>query len=297
MLQNYHPQFVPTLGIPTDGTEPLLFQGDLNIDEVLFPEQVDKSLSTLNAALPDTRVGDQLFSSDPGTNFLVGKDGGAEQCFDTYQKNLTRDPWNKTKSLCEGEGLPTKPAADMPLAERYKTALGAAPQAFCPCCHHELLDYILYSTEKGYLQPLADSTFRVVPLKATKQLSYKWNFCSGGLISGYCYGHVPAWMGTFGATVVRSKMRGDDLSDHYPVVADFVFKPIKKEFPVLDGCKSDADCTLNWFQCYCTGPGCTRNGEHLSGWEAGKADKVNDNCQGASGISLAGSCFCRLSGH
>ena len=264
---------------------------------------MQKTLSTLKAAPPDTRVGDQQFSSDPETNFLVGKDGAAAQCFDTYQKNLTSDPLHKTKSPCVGEGLPTKTAAGKALAQPFEKALGSAPQAFCPCCHHELLDYILHSKEEGYLQPLAGSTLRVVPLKATKELSYMWDFCSG---QGYCFGHrnIPVIGLVFslvkyfsGATVVRSTMQGYDLSDHYPVVADFVFKPIKKEFPVLDGCKSDADCTWNWFRCYCTGPGCTKDGTYLSGWDAGHANAVNNNCHGVSGISLSGSCFCRLSGH
>ena len=72
-LAEIRDHFVPALGLPQDGSEPLIFQGDFNTDFVGYPEETEEVLSTLDAAMPRL-VGPQLFSSNPGTNYLVGKD-------------------------------------------------------------------------------------------------------------------------------------------------------------------------------------------------------------------------------
>ncbi len=120
-------RFLPALGIPTDGSEPLIFQGDFNIDDVLFPEQVQEALGVLHGKLPKTK-GSQAFTSDPSTNFLVGKDGGSKPCWEAYQKNLAR----KKGGPCSGEGLPTETAAGNPIKPRYAEALDAPSQKSPP---------------------------------------------------------------------------------------------------------------------------------------------------------------------
>ena len=77
-LREIHDTFLPAIGIPKNGSEPVLYQGDMNTDYVLYPEEVDAMQSILKAKLPRF-IGDQLYSSDPSTNYLVGKDGAAKQ--------------------------------------------------------------------------------------------------------------------------------------------------------------------------------------------------------------------------
>ena len=89
------------------------------------------------------------------------------------------------------------------------------------------------------------------------------------------------------------KLTGSELSDHYPVVANFVFKPTTNTFIPPDGCKNDQDCHVKGVYCNCTGPGCTINGKHyVSGFGKHK-DKVNDNCHWRVSSPGKGSCFCR----
>ena len=158
-----------------------------------------------------------------------------------------------------------------------------------------MLDYIIYSTDSGYLQPLKVPTLEIVKLKAPEELSYAWDSCR----ADYCFGHLAPFMAEpiesiTGAEVQRSTMTGRDLSDHYPVVAIFTFKPWKKSFPVLDGCKKNDDCEFifPYFYCYCEGEGCTSAGRHISGWDAGQANPVNANCH-MNALSTAATCFCR----
>ena len=76
-LHELRDTYLPALRIPETGSEVVIFQGDMNTDFVLHPEEVATMKSALHAELP-TWVGDQPFSSDPSTNFLVGKDGAAK---------------------------------------------------------------------------------------------------------------------------------------------------------------------------------------------------------------------------
>jgi hypothetical protein len=277
--------FVPAIGITSTGTEPLIYQGDMNTDYVLYPEEVDSMLDTLQAVLPDTAPGaTQIFSSDPSTNFLVGKDGAASQdgCLAAYAAQLGG-----------GKGaVPSKPSAacqDIPMTTnsgkafrpRFTTPdgklnVGKNCEAYCPCCPHEMLDYILYSKEKKYLQPTS-SNIEIIPLKSVKPLTYDWGWCDGG----WC--------------LVNKKesgtLTGSDLSDHYPVVANFTFKPITQTFVSPDGCKTDADCHVKGLYCECTGPGCTIGGKHVSDEGGSHSNKVNDNCHWRT--SSRGTCFCR----
>ena len=76
-LREIHDIFLPAIGIPKNGSEVVLYQGDMNTDYVLYPDEVDEMQSILKAKLPQF-IGKQLYSSDPSTNYLVGKDGAGE---------------------------------------------------------------------------------------------------------------------------------------------------------------------------------------------------------------------------
>ena len=276
-LAELHGKFLPAVGIPEDGTEPVIFQGDMNTDYVLYPEEVKDMKETLRAELPEL-IGDQLYSSDPVTNFLVGKDGAASQngCEAVYQKNVMQN----SKSIVSG--IPKTTQAGARLEPRFTDANGnlvVGKDAYCPCCPHEMLDYILYSTEEKYLQP-ESSTLEIIPLKSIEPISMRWGWCADA------------------ACVINRKETSpivrSDLSDHYPVVANFTFYPRKESFPKLDGCKADSDCHYKPFgkvSCYCTGPGCTLDGKKTNGWNAGGSSKVNANCHWRAGAKE--SCFCR----
>lgn len=280
-LRELHDKFLPAIGIPTDGSEPVIFQGDMNTDFVLYPEEVAGMKTILRAELPEL-VGDQLFSSDPVTNFLVGKDGAAKQdgCLAQYKTNVMAN----VPGQCTG--IPTAAQSGAPFDKRFvdpaghlNVGPGGQCSAYCPCCPHEMLDYILYSTEPKYLQP-TNSTLEIIPLKTAAPIKFQWGWCEE---SGCLTNRQET------APLTRS-----DLSDHYPVVANFTFEPKKTKFPRIDGCKSDADCHLKPFgkvSCYCTGPGCTLNDKAVNGWDAGGNSAVNANCQFRA--SAAGSCFCR----
>ena len=111
--------FLPKLGIATDGTEPIIFQGDMNADYVLYPEEVDDMLRILNAKMPKFVPNSPLFSSNPSTNFLVGKDGAAvkDDCLSTYKAQLGGGKGiirRKPTAACED--IPTTTASGKPLS-------------------------------------------------------------------------------------------------------------------------------------------------------------------------------------
>ena len=311
-LKEIHDVFLPALGIPADGTEPVLYQGDMNIDYVLYPEEVENMESILKAKLPEL-IGDQLYSSDPSTNFLVGKDGAAgvaglsdwPDCLVQYKNQLNMQSWKSHSGVvpskptipCGGisgeydkRSVPSKTASGKQLNKRFldpstgKIKVPNPCKAYCTCCKHEMLDYILYSTESVYLQPLI-ATLEIVPLKSTTPLTYAWSWCqtNGDMCSIKKDQDVD--------------LTGSDLSDHYPIVANFTFHPKilpPKTFPKIDGCKDDDDCHLKFLgkdSCYCTGTGCTLNNKYVNGWDAGADSKVNANCHYRP--SQAGTCFCR----
>lgn len=290
-LKEIHEKYLPAIRIPEDGTEVLLFQGDLNTDMVLYPEETDGVENTLLATFPEM-IGSQLYSSDPSTNFLVGKDGAADKegCLADYKHNLNvaQDdtgvvPASPTMSCT---GIPTTAASGAPFRARFQDKDGHLNvgdcKAFCPCCPHEMLDYILYSTQSKYLQPLA-SSLEVIPLKSLTPLYYKWGWCDGaGCITDKKQGH---------------DLTGNDLSDHYPMVSNFIFKATKAA-DYLDGCNVDSDCKFYvslMASCYCSGPSCTWEGKPVNGWDVGASHPVNANCHLRT--SSMGTCFCRPGDH
>merc|ERR1740117_917318 len=106
-------------------------------------------LTTLSAKLPRF-VGTQLFSSDPSTNFLVGKDDGAHNngCLSAYQKNLNVGPEDSgvvpdhSSSTCTH--VPSTTNSGKPFSSRFADAggglnIGPNCKAYCPCCAHEML--------------------------------------------------------------------------------------------------------------------------------------------------------------
>ncbi len=271
--------FENQLGIPTDGSEPVIYQGDMNTDQINYPNEVQNMLNVLNAKFPE-KIGEQKYSSDPSTNFLVGKDGAADdnKCLLTYQQNLNNGRPNlQTRSKCTFPGSDDKCLA------------------YCSCCPHEMLDYILYCQENKYLQPIS-STVEIIPLKSVNELTYDWSWCVGAKC---LVDKKPAF-----------QMYGNDLSDHYPVVANFVFQPTLStvtSFPLLDGCKFDSDCTYDAWNanCKCTGDNCSYKNKYYksnTGWFSKdiRADDgtnlgimnspLNKNCHYQASLAK---CFCR----
>merc|ERR1719478_3914 len=61
----------------------------MNTDFVLSPEEVEFQETTLHAKLPPF-TGPEIFSSNPSTNYLVGKDGAADKngCLAAYKESL-----------------------------------------------------------------------------------------------------------------------------------------------------------------------------------------------------------------
>ena len=122
---------------------------------------------------------------------------------------------------------------------------------------------------------------RLYLLQSIKPLTYKWGWCDGAgcIFKGDESGNITS----------------SELSDHYPMVANFVFRPKTKKFKSPDGCKKNSDCHYRPFSflssCYCEGPGCTWNGKKASGWDLGGRHPINDNCHFR--LSSSESCFCR----
>lgn len=102
---------------------------------------------------------------------------------------------SKTNALVGRDGI----AKEYGCEEYYNKYLN------CPCCPRFLFDYILYSKE--HRLPL-ESNIKIIPLKNEKDLKYSLDISDG--IS----------------SIIKStkiKVINKDLSDHYPVVGNFLF--------------------------------------------------------------------------
>ena len=270
--------YVPALGIPTDGTEPLIFQGDFNMDLVGYPSQIEEVRTALKAVVP-TLVGDQLFSSDP-TNYLVGKDGAADQdgCLTEYKKAIGSGKIMPPTGPCRT--LPSMAITDK-YKDRFENSDLSNDKCYCTCCPREMLDFVMYSGEDAYLQPVKepDPTLEIIRLESTIPLAYEWGWCA----AAQCL---------VDKQPVPGGVIGTELSDHFPVVGRFQFVPKTKVFPQIDGCKTDDDCSYHALAgCYCTGATCTKANKKVNGWDLGQKDPVNANCHFRA--ALSGSCFCR----
>jgi len=79
-------QFVDAQQIPTSFLgEPIIMAGDFNVDLISFQKEVKNLFLILDAQLPNI-TGTQNYTSDPLTNLLVGRDGQADPCKDSYKK-------------------------------------------------------------------------------------------------------------------------------------------------------------------------------------------------------------------
>ena len=167
-LREIHNTFLPAIGIPQNGSEPVLYQGDMNTDYVLYPEEVNTMQNILKAKLPQF-IGDQLYSSDPSTNYLVGKDGAASQdgCLTEYQSQLNVGKDNngvvplKPTATCSGKlSVPSTTNAGGAINPRFldpSTKHIKVPNpctAYCPCCPHEMLDYPNNPPEFQFTSPI-----------------------------------------------------------------------------------------------------------------------------------------------
>lgn len=280
-LNEIYNNFLPNINIPTDGSEVVIFQGDMNTDYVLYPDEVENMKKILHAELPPFTPDSVLYTSNPSTNYLVGKDGAADSngCLSEYRKQIDRGDTSRPMHICKSLAY-NKKLLNNRFVDRETGLIkiqNKPCRAYCPCCPHEMLDYILYSTETKYLQP-TKAEIQIIPLKSITPLSHKWGWCDGA------------------ECVVRTKenpsnLTGSDLSDHYPIVATFEFQPIKNNFSAIDGCKNDNDCKFSIGRCYCSGPTCTLNNEIKDGTKLGKSNRINSNCYFRT--SQDGLCFCR----
>jgi len=66
-------KFIDSLKIPKDKSEAILIMGDMNIDYARHPFEAIKMINELNVSLPQF-IGEQLYTLDPQTNYLTGKD-------------------------------------------------------------------------------------------------------------------------------------------------------------------------------------------------------------------------------
>ena len=69
--------------------EPLIYQGDFNVDYFKYKDVVICMAQQLGAILPKL-IGNQIFTSDPSTNYFVGMSGEATDCepsFDSCKEN------------------------------------------------------------------------------------------------------------------------------------------------------------------------------------------------------------------
>ena len=145
-----------------------------------------------------------------------------------------------------------------------------------------MLDYIVTARDPKYLQP-SSATLEIVPLKSA--IHYDLTWCTTG---------VNCLVSEGPKVIVPTGGIPADLSDHYPVVANFVFPTLDTPVPRLNGCQRDSDCHFEpslKASCYCTGPGCSWAGKPASGWKLGGHHPINANCHFRAGATE--SCFCR----
>ncbi|GLE03466.1 hypothetical protein PINS_up012368 [Pythium insidiosum] len=250
-------EFVDAMRIPHH--EPLILAGDFNVDNTTYKEEVQHLVELLGAHMP-TRVGDQLYTSDPRSNLLVGRDGAANsnKCSAEYvaswgpSQNDTYFPSALTRVQCG--------VVPPPQYARSRVFLPATTMCYCPCCPKEWLDYVLWA-KSPYQQPLNTPTLeshvnRVAPF-------------------------IVDWS----APKDKMRMQLVDISDHYPVLSAFEFavdsSPGRDNDPNtvhLDGCSTDDDCRFRNFRCYCRGPNCYFQGKPTDGWDLDSQHPVNRNC-------------------
>ncbi|CEG47051.1 Endonuclease/exonuclease/phosphatase [Plasmopara halstedii] len=250
-------QFIDAIGIPYH--EPLLFAGDFNVDNHTYRDEVAHLVELLKSHEP-LQTGNQIFTSDPRTNVLVGRDGAAisNKCSAQYIKNWgplkdgTFSPSSLTRTTCEKHRARIKSKSLM--------KVNSEMMCYCPCCPLEWLDYVLYG-KAPYQQPKIMPTLEA-HVNQVEHFTVDWT-----------------------APQSNVKMTLIDLSDHYPVHGKFEFQVTrgkgKDNDPLtyhLDGCSTDKDCHFRDFRCYCTGSNCFFNGKTTDGWNLDSEHPVNRNC-------------------
>lgn len=169
--------------------EPVIFAGDFNTDMINSYKEVITLFSILKATSP-FRIGSQKYTSDPETNSLVGQDGAAQLygCQADYYCSICYSSGTTNLGWC---------ASDLN-ANRCLSSIQLLPR--CKCCPKEYLDYVLYSTV--HRAPIRQPTVEIIKLKAVDSFIFtNWH------------------IGDIG----EPRFLTDDLSDHYPVLAKFVF--------------------------------------------------------------------------
>ena len=149
--------FIDDMDIPA--SEPVFLMGDFNEDLINFPEDTNTLIgpSYLNATMPPI-IGEQLYTSDPRKNVLVGRDGGADACKGAFEGN-----WGtKDDDYCG-------PSCNLCCFSYYYDYSGPNSTLFndnnkiCTCYPVEWLDYILSGV--GNLQPATSSMEAIVNRK------------------------------------------------------------------------------------------------------------------------------------
>lgn len=250
-------QFIDAMNIPHH--EPLIFAGDFNVDNHTYGDEVAHLVELLKAHEP-RQVGKQLFTSDPHTNVLVGRDGAAvsNKCSSQYVQN-----WGPPKDNVFYPSLLTRTTCGTHAEHsdlKWRVFVPPDNMCYCPCCPMEWLDYVLYGNAP-YQQPSAVPTLEA-HVNQVQHFTVDWT-----------------------APESNMKMALVDLSDHYPVHGKFEFPvthgPGKDDDPLtyhLDGCSTDADCHFRDFRCYCNGSDCYYKGNRTNGWDLDSEHPVNRNC-------------------
>lgn len=260
--------FVDAQGIPAD--EPVVFQGDLNVDSVSFGDEVRQLLSILAAKEPQ-RAGDQLYTSDPSVDVLVGRDGAASdnECADAYERSWGSDnkvsDWRvynrKDQDVKFKDPVNRTACAHTP---KGWTGGGGGKSCYCPCCPFEYLDYVLWSTRHKQAVPEASRVVVSMAVAPESQPVPVWPW--SGALQPWAR---PGAVGTF--------LGADDISDHQPVVATLAF-----DFPASSGVAStsavmrhkwcnlrsprNADMLGCPAECGVIGAGAPRTGEDKDVW-------------------------------
>jgi len=177
-LKEIQENFIPSINISNNKSDVLIYQGDFNID-IRHKKKIENILC---AKIPKL-IGKEKYTLNT-YNYLVGKDGLAKdaRCLTKYKKNFKKNS-KFTKN---------------------------SKNKKCPCCPNMMLDYIIYSNNKLYLQPIK-SNIEIIPIKSIDKMKHRFGFNKDGLIN-----------------IISSKynyLEGYELSDHYPVVGNFTFIP------------------------------------------------------------------------
>lgn len=152
---------ITKLKIPPD--EPILYHGDFNADYLTNKREVARMLRTLKATIPKL-LGSQVFTSDPTSNYYVGRSGEHSpdcpvSCTDTSHKLKCYNHILKPKKLIsrinsvklQKNSTQYYKCFDASIRKVLKKASTCKKKDLkkqCDCCDQEFIDYIFHSSRE-----------------------------------------------------------------------------------------------------------------------------------------------------